>query len=73
MPNACTKIIAISAMGLALGNLVGGMRIIRTVGMKFFPIRPIHGFSAETASAQSGRRAVCGSAQLYCGVGGPGR
>lgn len=44
-------VIAISALGLALGNLVGGMRIIRTVGMKFFPIRPIHGFSAETASA----------------------
>ncbi len=46
-----TWVTAISALGLALGNLVGGMRVIRTVGMKFFPIRPIHGFSAETASA----------------------
>ncbi len=44
-------VIVISAVGLALGNLVGGMRLIHTIGAKFFQIRPIHGFSAEAASA----------------------
>ncbi len=44
-------VVAVSALALALGNLLGGMRVIRTVGMKFFPIRPIHGFGAEAASA----------------------
>ena len=39
-----------SAVCLALGNLVGGMRLIRTVGMQFYRIRPIHGFSAEVSS-----------------------
>jgi inorganic phosphate transporter, PiT family len=46
-----TWVIAVSAVGLALGNLMGGMRLIRTIGAKFFQIRPIHGFSAEAASA----------------------
>jgi PiT family inorganic phosphate transporter len=39
-----------SAVCLAIGNLVGGMRLIRSVGVDFFPIRPIHGFGAEVAS-----------------------
>ena len=46
-----TWVIAVSAIGLALGNLLGGMRMINSVGGRFFQIRPIHGFSAETASA----------------------
>jgi len=40
-----------SAVCLALGNLVGGMRLMKAVGMQFFRIRPIHGFSAEVSSA----------------------
>jgi inorganic phosphate transporter, PiT family len=44
-------VIVASAVGLALGNLMGGMRLIRTIGARFFQIRPIHGFSAEAASA----------------------
>lgn len=40
-----------SAICLAVGNLLGGMRVIHTVGMKYFRIRPIHGFSAEVSSA----------------------
>lgn len=39
------------AAGLALGNLFGGVRLIKTIGTRFFPIRPIHGFGAELASA----------------------
>ncbi len=38
-----------SAMGL--GTYVGGWRIIKTMGMKITDLRPIHGFSAETAAA----------------------
>lgn len=44
-------VVVISAVGLAFGNLVGGRRLLRTVGVKFFQVRPIHGFSAEAASA----------------------
>jgi PiT family inorganic phosphate transporter len=39
-----------SAACLAVGNLIGGMRIMHSVGAKFFRIRPIHGFSAELSS-----------------------
>lgn len=39
-----------SAACLAAGNLIGGMRIMHSVGMKYFRIRPIHGFSAELSS-----------------------
>jgi PiT family inorganic phosphate transporter len=40
-----------SAACLALGNLVGGMRLIDSVGARFFPVRPVHGFSAGVSSA----------------------
>lgn len=43
-------VIAMSAAGLALGNLLGG-RLIRAVGGKFFSIRSVHGFSVETATS----------------------
>ncbi|MCC6802541.1 MAG: inorganic phosphate transporter [Anaerolineae bacterium] len=46
-----TWVIIGSAICLAMGNLLGGMRVIHTVGMKYFRIRPIHGFSAEVSSA----------------------
>jgi PiT family inorganic phosphate transporter len=44
-------VIVTSAICLALGNLIGGMRLMRSVGSQFFRIRPIHGFSAEVSSA----------------------
>ncbi|MCC7452101.1 MAG: inorganic phosphate transporter [Anaerolineae bacterium] len=43
-------VVVVSAIGLAAGNLIGGMRLIRSVGGRFFQVRPIHGFSAEIAS-----------------------
>lgn len=43
-------VIIVSAVFLAAGNLVGGMRLIRSVGKDFFEIRPIHGFGAEVSS-----------------------
>lgn len=39
-----------SAGCLALGNLVGGTRLVRSVGEEFCAIRPIHGFSAGISS-----------------------
>jgi inorganic phosphate transporter, PiT family len=38
---------------IALGTLSGGWRIVKTMGQKITKLRPIDGFSAETASAIS--------------------
>ncbi len=40
-----------SAVCLAFGNLVGGMRLIQSAGTGFFQVRPLHGFSAEMSSS----------------------
>ena len=44
-------VITISAAGMALGTLLAGWRLIRTVGTKFYKIRPVHSFSAQLTSA----------------------
>lgn len=44
-------VIIMSAIFLALGNLIGGMRVMRSIGGQFYRIQPIHGFSAQVASA----------------------
>ncbi len=36
---------------IGLGTLVGGWRIVRTMGMRITHLQPINGFAAETASA----------------------
>jgi inorganic phosphate transporter, PiT family len=36
---------------IALGTMAGGWRIVRTMGMRITKLRPIGGFSAETAGA----------------------
>jgi PiT family inorganic phosphate transporter len=36
---------------IALGTLTGGWKVIQTLGMKMTKLRPVHGFSAETAAA----------------------
>ena len=48
---------------IALGTAIGGWRLIRTLGAKFYKIRPIDGFSSQVTSA-----AVILGASL---VGGP--
>ncbi|MCD6281301.1 MAG: inorganic phosphate transporter [Deltaproteobacteria bacterium] len=40
-----------SALALSLGMLTGGKRIIKTLGMKLYKIRPIHAFGAQLSSA----------------------
>ena len=44
-------VIALSAGAISLGTAFGGWRIIRTLGTKFYKIRPVHGFTAQVASA----------------------
>ena len=58
-----TWVIALSAGAIALGTALGGWRLIKTLGGKFYKIRPVHGFSSQVTSAT-----VILSASL---VGGP--
>jgi PiT family inorganic phosphate transporter len=44
-------VVALSAAALSLGTAAGGWRIIKTMGTRFYKIRPLHGFSAQAASA----------------------
>lgn len=39
------------AIAMGLGTMMGGWRIIRTLGNKMIKLQPIHGFAAETTSA----------------------
>jgi len=43
-------VIAISASAIALGTALGGWRLIRTLGGKFYKIRPVHAFSTQLSS-----------------------
>lgn len=45
-----TWVIFISAAAIALGTLTGGWRLIRTLGARFYKIRPLHGFTSQAAS-----------------------
>jgi len=56
-------VVALSAGAIALGTALGGWRLIKTVGGKFYKIRPVHGFSSQIASAS----VIMGAALL----GGP--
>ncbi|MBI5650350.1 MAG: inorganic phosphate transporter [Chloroflexi bacterium] len=44
-------VIVISAGAIALGTWTGGWRLIRTIGSKFFKVRPVHGFGTQITSA----------------------
>jgi PiT family inorganic phosphate transporter len=44
-------VILLSATAIALGTVFGGWRIIRTLGAKFYKVRPIHGFTSQLTSA----------------------
>lgn len=43
-------IIILCASAIALGTLTGGWSLIRTLGMKFYKIRPVHGLSSQLGS-----------------------
>ena len=44
-------VITVSAGAIALGTLTGGWRLIRTLGGKFYKIRPVHAFGSQFTSA----------------------
>lgn len=44
-------VVIISGGALSLGTFTGGWRMIRTLGGKFYKIRPVHGFAAQSASS----------------------
>jgi PiT family inorganic phosphate transporter len=44
-------VIAASAGMMALGAAIGGWRLIRTLGGKFYKIRPVHSFATQLTSA----------------------
>lgn len=44
-------VIVVSAGVMAIGTFVGGWRLIKTLGGKFYKIRPMHGFATQVASA----------------------
>ena len=58
-----TWVITLSAGAIALGTALGGWRLIRTLGGKFYKIRPVHSFTSQVASASM----IMGAALL----GGP--
>ena len=43
-------VMAISAAGMTLGTVLSGAPLIRTLGSKFYKIRPVHSFSAQVSS-----------------------
>lgn len=43
-------VVAISAGATALGIGIGGWRLIRTLGNKFYKVRPVHGFTSQLSS-----------------------
>lgn len=44
-------VIAISALSITTGTLLGGWRIVRTVGFSIYKLRPLHGLDAQLTSA----------------------
>ncbi len=44
-------VVAVSAGAIALGTALGGWRLIKTLGAKFYKIRPLHGFGSQVTSA----------------------
>ena len=44
-------VITVSAGAIALGTALGGWRLIRTLGGKFYKIRPVHSFATQLSSA----------------------
>ena len=41
----------VCALSMGLGTMIGGWKIIRTMGQKVIKLKPIHGFAAETSAA----------------------
>jgi len=44
-------IIVSAALVMGIGTMVGGWRVIRTIGLRLTKLEPVHGFAAETGAA----------------------
>ncbi len=44
-------VIVSAAVVMGLGTIVGGWRVIRTIGLRLTKLEPVHGFAAETGAA----------------------
>jgi inorganic phosphate transporter, PiT family len=44
-------VVTVSGAALALGTALGGWRLIKTLGAKFYKIRPVHAFGSQLTSA----------------------
>lgn len=44
-------VIISAALVMGLGTMVGGWRVIRTIGLRLTKLEPVHGFAAETGAA----------------------
>jgi inorganic phosphate transporter, PiT family len=44
-------VILSAAIVMGLGTMVGGWRVIRTIGLRLTKLEPVHGFAAETGAA----------------------
>ncbi len=43
--------VVVSAASISFGTLIGGWRVIETLGLKVTTLRPVHGFAAEASAA----------------------
>ncbi len=44
-------VIVVSSLAISIGTAVGGWRLIRTLGGRFYKIKPVHGFATQVSSA----------------------
>ncbi len=44
-------VIVMSALAISLGTLIGGWRVIQTVGIKITALQPVHGFATQASAA----------------------
>jgi len=44
-------VIVVSSLAISIGTAVGGWRLIRTLGGRFYKIKPVHGFATQISSA----------------------
>ena len=51
VPAVPTWAVLASAMALTAGTALGGWRIVRTIGRRTFPLRPLDGLVSQTSSA----------------------
>jgi len=44
-------VIGVSALAISSGTLIGGWRVIKTVGIKITALQPVHGFATQASAA----------------------